>query len=85
MEKDRRSAWQLTSTMMVWLAVLLAGLVLVGEAILAGMWLLWGDDSSMGLLVGLGADAAALHAADLRGCPGDGDAAGPAGNSPSRP
>ena len=36
LEKDRRSAWQLASTMMVWLAVLLAGLVLVGEAILAG-------------------------------------------------
>jgi putative peptidoglycan lipid II flippase len=55
LETDRRSAWQLASTMMVWLSVLLAGLVLVGEAILAGIWLLWGDASGLGLLVGLSA------------------------------
>ncbi len=55
LEKDSRSAWQLASTMMVWLAVLLSGLVLVGEAILAGIWLLWGDAAGMGLLVGLSA------------------------------
>ena len=55
LETDRRSTWQLASTMMVWLSVLLAGLVLVGEAILAGIWLLWGDRSGMGLLVGLSA------------------------------
>ena len=55
LEKDRRTAWQLASTMMVWLAVLLTGLVLVGEAILAGIWLLRGDSSGLGLLVGLSA------------------------------
>jgi putative peptidoglycan lipid II flippase len=55
LEKDRRSAWQLASTMMVWLAVLLSGLVLVGEAVLAGIWLLGGDAAGMGLLVGLSA------------------------------
>jgi putative peptidoglycan lipid II flippase len=55
LEKDRRTAWQLASTMMVWLSVLLAGLVLVGEAILAGIWLLAGQAPGIGLLVGLSA------------------------------
>ena len=39
--------------MMVWLTVLLAGLVLVGEAILAGIWLLAGHSPGIDLLVGL--------------------------------
>ena len=55
LEKDRRTAWQLASTMMVWLTVLLAGLVLVGEAILAGIWLLAGHSPGIDLLVGLSA------------------------------
>ncbi len=55
LEKDRRTAWQLASTMMVWLAVLLTGLVLIGEAILAGIWLLGSHAPGTGLLLGLSA------------------------------
>ena len=55
LEKDRRTAWQLASTMMVWLAVLLTGLVLVGEAIVAGIWLLGSHAPGTGLLLGLSA------------------------------
>ena len=55
LERDRRSAWQLASTMIVWLAGVLSALVLVGEAVLAGLWLLWGGDANMDLLLGLSA------------------------------
>ena len=52
-EKMSRAPWQLTSVMLVWLTTLLTGVVLVGEAILAGIWLLWGGHAGLGLLVGL--------------------------------
>ena len=53
LEKNVRSAWQLTSVMLVWLATILAGLILIGEAILAAIWLIWGGDAGLGLLLGL--------------------------------
>jgi len=55
LEKDRRGAWQLASVALTWLAVLLAALVLLGEAIFGLMWLVWGDVQGMGLLLGLAA------------------------------
>ncbi len=54
-ERDRTRAWQLASVTMTWLTVLLAALVLAGEAIYGLVWLVWGDVAGMGLLVGLGA------------------------------
>ena len=53
LETDRRRAWQLTSVLLVWLTALLCGLVLLGEAILAGIWLLSGGDARLHLLLGL--------------------------------
>jgi putative peptidoglycan lipid II flippase len=53
LEKDSRTAWQLVSVMLVWLTVLLTGVVLAGEAIVAAMWLLSGGDPELRLLLGL--------------------------------
>lgn len=55
LEHDRRAAWQLASVTLVWLAVILAAVVLVAEAVCAGVWLLYGDAPGMNLLVGLSA------------------------------
>lgn len=55
LETDRQAAWQLASVTLVWLAVILAGVVLVAEAICAGVWLLYGDAPGMRPLVGLSA------------------------------
>ena len=55
LEKDRRAAWQLASVTLVWLAVILAVVVLVAEGICAGLWLLYGETPGMKLLVGLSA------------------------------
>ena len=53
LEKDRTAAWQLVSVTMVWLAVLLVGLALVAEGLLALLWMVWGDVPRVELLVGL--------------------------------
>jgi putative peptidoglycan lipid II flippase len=53
LEKGTRSAWQLASVMMTWLAVLLAAVVVLGEGILGLVWLVWGDVPGVGLLLGL--------------------------------
>ncbi|MBN2477457.1 MAG: murein biosynthesis integral membrane protein MurJ [Pirellulales bacterium] len=53
LEKDRTVAWQLASVVFAWLAVLLTGVVLLGEGLLGLIWLAWGDVSGVGLLVGL--------------------------------
>jgi len=55
LEEDRRAAWQLVSVGMTWLALLLAGLVVLGEIGCGLVWLVWGDVPGVGLLVGLSA------------------------------
>ena len=55
LEKDRKGAWQLATAALTWLAVLLTGLVLLGEALFALVWLVWGDVPGVGLLMGLAA------------------------------
>ncbi|HUT88378.1 MAG TPA: murein biosynthesis integral membrane protein MurJ [Thermoguttaceae bacterium] len=55
LEEDRNVAWQLVSVGMTWLAVLLAGLVLLAEIACGLAWLAWGDVPGVGLLVGLSA------------------------------
>jgi len=55
LEKDRKSAWQLASVTLTWLAVVLAVLVLIGEGLLGMAWLAWADVPNVRLLVGLAA------------------------------
>jgi putative peptidoglycan lipid II flippase len=55
LERDRRAAWQLTSVVLTWLAVLLACLVALGEVACGAAWLFWGDAPGVGLLAGLAA------------------------------
>lgn len=55
LETDRNAAWQLATVALTWLAVLLAGLVVVGEGLFALAWWLWGEVPGVGLLVGLAA------------------------------
>jgi putative peptidoglycan lipid II flippase len=55
LEKDRKAAWQLVSVGLTWLAVLLAGLVVLAELAWGAVWLAWGDVPGVGLLVGLSA------------------------------
>ena len=54
-ERDRRTAWQLTSVVLTWLALVLAALVVVGEAIYAWTWFASAPDQPGRLLAGLGA------------------------------
>jgi putative peptidoglycan lipid II flippase len=53
-EEDRHAAWQLASVVLVWLAVLLAVVVVLAEATCLVLWLT-DDDPRMRLLVGLSA------------------------------
>jgi len=55
LERDPRAAWRLASVIITWLAVLLAVLVLLGEAIFLLAWLAWGHLPGTGLLLGLAA------------------------------
>ncbi len=55
LETDRQRAWQLASVVLTVLAVLLAGLVLVGEALLGLAWWVWGGTHEVDLLVSLSA------------------------------
>jgi putative peptidoglycan lipid II flippase len=53
LEQDRKRAWQLTSVALTWLTVILAGLVVLGEACCGLVWLGWGSRPGMSALVGL--------------------------------
>jgi len=53
LEHDRTAAWQLASVAMTWLAVLLTALVVLGEALCALIWSIWGGLPGVGLLLGL--------------------------------
>jgi len=55
LERDRSAAWRLVSVVLVWVSLLSAGVVLLGELVFAGMWLLWGDLPGMPLLLNLSA------------------------------
>jgi len=53
LQHSRTEAWQLTSATLVWLATVLAALVLLAEGACAAIWCLYGDLPGMTLLVGL--------------------------------
>ncbi|MHB1036004.1 MAG: murein biosynthesis integral membrane protein MurJ [Pirellulales bacterium] len=53
LEKDRTAAWRLASATLTWLAIVLAGLVLIGEAICGAAWLASGSAPDARLLAGL--------------------------------
>ena len=55
LERDRRAAWQLASVVFTWLAIILACLVALGEIACGLVWLFWGNQPGVGLLVGLAA------------------------------
>jgi putative peptidoglycan lipid II flippase len=55
LEKDRPTARRLASVVLTLLAVLLTGLVILGELLFAFVWLMWGDAEGVGLLLGLSA------------------------------
>ncbi len=55
LERDPQNAWRLASVLITWLAAFLAVLVLLGEGIFALIWLIWGHDPGIGLLMGLSA------------------------------
>ena len=55
LESDRHRARQLASVVIALLAVLLTGLVAVGELLFGLVWLFWGDVPGVGLLIGLSA------------------------------
>jgi putative peptidoglycan lipid II flippase len=55
LEQDRAAAWQLVSVGLTWLTVLLAVLVVLSEAVCGLVWLAWGDEPGVSLLVGLSA------------------------------
>ncbi|MFW6124985.1 MAG: murein biosynthesis integral membrane protein MurJ [Pirellulales bacterium] len=55
LQRDRDAAWRLVSVVLTWAAVLLAGVVVLGELVFAGMWLLWGHLTGMPLLLELSA------------------------------
>lgn len=52
-EHDRRAAWQLVSVMLTWLAVLLAAVTLVGEAVCGVVYWIAHDVPGIGLVSGL--------------------------------
>src|SRR6185312_894541 len=55
LEQNRQAAWQLASVTLVWLAVILAGAVVIAEGVCAAAWWLYGDVPGMKLLLGLSA------------------------------
>ncbi|HEV7226777.1 MAG TPA: murein biosynthesis integral membrane protein MurJ [Pirellulales bacterium] len=55
LEQNRQAAWQLASVTLVWLAVVLAGAVVVAEGACAAAWWFYGDAPGMKLLLGLSA------------------------------
>jgi putative peptidoglycan lipid II flippase len=55
LERDRGAAWRFASAFLAWLAVGLAALVVLGEALCAAGWLLWGSDPNVSLIIGLSA------------------------------
>lgn len=55
LDRDRPGAWQLASVTLTWLAVTLAGLVLLLEALCGALYLAFGGDEQWGLLLGLAA------------------------------
>lgn len=55
LEADPARAWRLSSVLLARLAAVLIGLVVAGELALAGIWLVWGADRRVALLVGLSA------------------------------
>jgi len=55
LHSDRRQAWKLISVMLVWLSAVLAAIVLLGEALLAIVWMLSGDRPGIVLVVELSA------------------------------
>lgn len=55
LEADRRDAWRLTSVLLTWLAVILAAVTLLGEALIWLGWAAFSDASGVGLLAGLSA------------------------------
>jgi putative peptidoglycan lipid II flippase len=55
LERDRPGAWRLASVMLVWLAAVLAAVVVLGELVFLVMWLVWGGLQGMPLLLGLSA------------------------------
>ncbi len=54
-ELHPRRAWQLTSALVVWLAVLLSAVVVLGEMVCAALWRIGGSRAEMSQLVGLSA------------------------------
>ncbi len=55
LEKDPKAAWRVASVVITWLAAMLAALVLLGEGIFVLVWLAFGGDPGVGLLMGLAA------------------------------
>jgi len=55
LEEDPKAAWRLASVVFTWLAVALCVLVVAGEVFFAGIWLIWGDEPDLSLLLGLAA------------------------------
>lgn len=55
LETDRQRAWQLASVVLTLLAVLMAGLVLLSEILLALAWWVWGGTREVDLLLSLSA------------------------------
>ncbi len=55
LDKDARTARQLASVVVTWLAVALTGLVAAGELLFGLVWLIWGDVPGVGMLMGLSA------------------------------
>ena len=55
LEEDRTAAWQFASVAVTWLTLLLAVLVVLGEAVCGLVWLAWGHAPGVSLLIGLSA------------------------------
>ena len=55
LDRDPKTAWRLASVVFTWLAMLLCGLVVLGEGLFAAAWLIWGDEPGVRLLLGLAA------------------------------
>jgi putative peptidoglycan lipid II flippase len=53
LERDRQTAWQLTSVILTWLTVVLLAIFLLAEAVCALIFALWGDVPGIALVVGL--------------------------------
>jgi putative peptidoglycan lipid II flippase len=55
LEKDQPTARRLASVVLTLLAILLTGLVILGELLFGLVWLIWGNSDGVGLLMGLSA------------------------------